>query len=58
VAVIFPKDAVVNKGVNPNEVKINPNFDPNKARYLVSGYKRALTLTEVKSLIKKGLLSE
>jgi hypothetical protein len=58
VAIVFPKTAEIAKGINPNEVKINPSLDVNKARFIIPGYKRMITFTELKSLYKKGKLGQ
>ncbi|MDY0199019.1 MAG: hypothetical protein RBR68_14535 [Tenuifilaceae bacterium] len=46
-AIVFPKEFIEGRGMGPNEVKINPNMDVKKLKYVVGGYDELLSHEEM-----------
>ena len=53
-AIVFPKDSVEGKGMGPNEVKINPNMDVKKLKYVIGGHDELLSHEAVAEVIRRN----
>ena len=56
--IVFPKFAETRKGVGPNEVMIDPRTSVESAKFIIDGYKRLFTFTEIQKLHERGLIKE
>ncbi|MBE0425779.1 MAG: hypothetical protein IBX72_03925 [Nitrospirae bacterium] len=51
-AIIFPEGAVEGRGMQPNEVKINPAISPEQLRFVIDGYRELLTFEDLKRIVE------
>ena len=49
-AIIFPKEAIEGKGMQPNEYLMRPETDINELRFVIDGHKELLTLEDLRGI--------